>query len=68
MSEPSRAAYVGDRLFEDIFGANRVGMRAVLLPHSQIPANQLGVDGTPDAVIDSLPDLVGVVDGWLAED
>lgn len=68
VSEPSRAAYVGDRLFEDIFGANRVGMRAVLLPHSQIPANQLGVDGTPDAVIESLADLVGVVDSWLAED
>jgi putative hydrolase of the HAD superfamily len=67
VSEPRRAAYVGDRLFEDIFGANRVGMRAVLLPHSQIPPSQLGVDGTPDAVIESLADLVGVVDGWLAE-
>ncbi len=67
VSEPRHAAYVGDRLFEDIFGANRVGMRAVLLPHSRIPPGQLGVDGTPDAVIDSLADLVGVVDGWLAE-
>ncbi|MFL6161027.1 MAG: HAD family hydrolase [Jatrophihabitantaceae bacterium] len=67
VTEPRRAAYVGDRLFEDIFGANRVGMRAVLLPHSAIPANQMGVDGTPDAVINSLAELVGVVDGWLAE-
>jgi len=67
VSEPRRAVYVGDRLFEDIFGANRVGMRAVLLPHSTIPASQLGEDGTPDAVIDSLADLIGVVDDWLAE-
>jgi putative hydrolase of the HAD superfamily len=67
VTEPNRAVYVGDRLFEDIFGANRVGMRAVLLPHSAIPANQLGVDGTPDAIIDSLPDLIGVVDGWLGQ-
>lgn len=67
VTEPDRAAYVGDRLFEDIYGANQVGMRAVLLPHSDIPVNQLGVDGTPDAVIDSLTDLLDVVDGWLAE-
>ena len=67
VTEPSRAVYVGDRLFEDIFGANRVGMRAVLLPHSAIPASQLGVDGTPDAVINSLTELVEVIDGWLAE-
>ena len=67
VTEPERAAYVGDRLFEDIFGANRVGMRAVLLPHSTIPTNQLGVDGTPDAVIDSLAELIDVVDRWLAE-
>jgi putative hydrolase of the HAD superfamily len=67
VTEPSRAVYVGDRLFEDIFGANRVGMRAVLLPHSAIPASQLGTDGTPDAVIDSLADLIEVIDGWLTE-
>ncbi|MDQ2838983.1 MAG: HAD family hydrolase [Actinomycetota bacterium] len=67
VSDPSRAVYVGDRLFEDIYGANRVGMRAVLLPHSTIPAAQLGIDGTPDAVIADLVELVGVIDGWLAQ-
>jgi len=67
VTEPGNAAYVGDRLFEDIYGANRVGMRAVLLPHSTIPASQLGVDGTPDAIIESLTDLLAVVDRWLAE-
>ena len=53
-------------LFEDVFGANRVGMRAVHLPLSTIPANQLGEDGVPDATIDKLSDLIGVIDGWLA--
>ncbi|HTZ43537.1 MAG TPA: HAD family hydrolase [Jatrophihabitans sp.] len=65
--EPERAVYVGDRLFEDIYGANRVGMRAVLLPHSTVPAHQLGAEGTPDAIIQSLGELVGVIDGWLSE-
>ncbi|HJQ01874.1 MAG TPA: HAD-IA family hydrolase [Jatrophihabitans sp.] len=64
--DPSRAVFVGDRLFEDIYGANQVGMRAVLIPHSVIPQHQLGTDGTPDAVIDELGDLLAVIDGWLA--
>ncbi len=59
--------FVGDRLFEDIYGANQIGMRAVLIPHSVIPASQLGTDGTPDAVIDQLADLLPIIDSWLAE-
>jgi putative hydrolase of the HAD superfamily len=65
VTDPARAVFVGDRLFEDIYGANRVGMRAVLLPHSQIPADQLGVDGEPDATIEKLSGLLPVIDGWL---
>ncbi|HEX4728292.1 MAG TPA: HAD hydrolase-like protein, partial [Jatrophihabitans sp.] len=67
VADPAQAVFVGDRLFEDIYGANQVGMRAVLIPHSVIPASQLGTDGTPDAVIDELIDLLPIVDGWLAE-
>jgi putative hydrolase of the HAD superfamily len=67
VSEPGRAVYVGDRLFEDVFGANRVGMHAVLVPHSTIPlAQTTGIEGTPDAVVYELADLVGLIDGWLA--
>lgn len=66
VADPGRAVYVGDRLFEDVFGANRVGMRAVHIPLSTIPSHQLGVDGTPDATIEKLSDLVPVIDGWLA--
>ena len=60
VADPAQAVFVGDRLFEDIYGANQVGMRAVLIPHSVIPASQLGTDGTPDAVIDQLADLLPI--------
>lgn len=66
VSEPSRAVYVGDRLFEDVYGANQVGMRSVFIPHSDIPAHQqTGVEGTPDAVVRELSELVAVIDSWL---
>jgi putative hydrolase of the HAD superfamily len=41
-------------------------MRAVLVPHSAIPAHQqVGTDAVPDAIVSRLSDLVGVVDRWL---
>ena len=44
------AVFVGDRLFDDIWGARNAGMRAVHLPHSDIPAEQVGhTVGEPDA-------------------
>jgi putative hydrolase of the HAD superfamily len=68
VTDAARAVFVGDRLFDDIFGAQRVGMRAVHIPHSDIPAwQQTGVEGTPDAVVHQLSELVSVVDDWLAD-
>jgi len=65
VSDPAEAVYVGDRLFDDIFGAQRAGMRAVLVPHSDIPDWQVGTElGEPDAVIHELSELLDVVDGW----
>jgi HAD superfamily hydrolase (TIGR01509 family) len=64
-SEPSRAVFVGDRPFDDIHGAQQVGMRTVLVPHSAIPDHQLGpVAGDPDGVVQRLRDLLPLVDGW----
>jgi putative hydrolase of the HAD superfamily len=41
-------------------------MRAVFVPHSEIPASQqMPVDVSPDAVIDRLADLIAHVDAWL---
>ena len=59
---PARAVFVGDRPFDDIFGAQRAGMRAVLVPNPLVPAH----DVQPDATIERLLHLPGVIDGWQA--
>jgi putative hydrolase of the HAD superfamily len=65
VTDAARCVFVGDRPFDDIFGARRVGMRTVLLPHSVIPDVQRGhTDGEPDAVIGRLRDLLPLVDTW----
>jgi putative hydrolase of the HAD superfamily len=63
--DAAQAVYVGDRPYEDVHGAQRAGMRAVLLPHSDIPVEQqVPVDVVPDAVVHRLADLLAVVDAW----
>jgi len=65
VADPSRAVYVGDRPYDDVSGAKAVGMRAVLVPHSDIPPlQQVPVDVTPDGVIQRLADLPGLIVGW----
>lgn len=65
VSDPGRCVFVGDRPYDDISGARAIGMRAVLVPHSEIPVSQqVPVDVKPDAVIDRLADLLGHVDSW----
>jgi putative hydrolase of the HAD superfamily len=40
-------------------------MRAILIPHSDIPAEQAGpVAGEPDAVVQRLGEVLDVVDRW----
>jgi putative hydrolase of the HAD superfamily len=68
VNDPAEAVFVGDRPFDDIHGAKSVGMRAVLVPHSTIPAEQHGhTHGEPDAVIERLADLLPVIDAWQGE-
>ncbi|UYM04474.1 HAD family hydrolase [Solicola gregarius] len=58
-------AFVGDRLFDDIWGAASVGMRTIHVPHSTIPADQLGhAVGEPDAVVQRLSEVANVVEHW----
>lgn len=65
VTDPARAVYVGDRPYDDISGAQAVGMRTVLVPHSDIPAEQrVPVDVTPDGVIQRLADLPGLIADW----
>lgn len=67
VADPSRAVFVGDRPFDDIYGAKSTGLRAVLRPNDALPAGFTVVDRhpvEPDAVIQALPELVELVDAW----
>ncbi|MCW2504141.1 MAG: HAD-superfamily hydrolase, subfamily variant 3 [Actinomycetia bacterium] len=66
-TDPARCVFVGDRLFDDIYGARNVGMRAVFVPHSAVPPHQVGHTlGEPDATIHNLGELLPLVDSWRA--
>ena len=63
--DPADAVFVGDRPWDDVSGAQGVGMRAVLVPHSDIPEYQRRpVDREPDAVVHRLAELLPLVDAW----
>lgn len=63
--DPAHCVYVGDRLFDDIHGAEKAGMRTIHVPHSNISADQIGrVEGTPDAVANTLSDVAAIVEKW----
>jgi putative hydrolase of the HAD superfamily len=65
VDDPSACVFVGDRPYDDISGAKAVGMRAVLVPHSDIPAAQRGpASGEPDAVVHRLAELLEHVGRW----
>jgi putative hydrolase of the HAD superfamily len=67
MTDPARCLFVGDRLFDDVWGAQNVGMRAVHIPHSAIPAEQIGhTEGVPDATVHRLAELPALIDSWNA--
>jgi putative hydrolase of the HAD superfamily len=62
-TEPARCVYVGDRLYDDIWGAQNAGLKAIHVPHSLIPAEQVGhSEGTPDAVAHELADVPALVE------
>jgi putative hydrolase of the HAD superfamily len=63
MTDPAECVFVGDRPYDDVHGAKSIGMRAVLVPNSDVPAFS-GVQ--PDAVIPRLAELLGHVDRWSA--
>ena len=56
----AETVFVGDRPFDDIYGAKAVGMRGVLRRDRGVP----DYDIEPDAVIDRLPELLPLVDAW----
>ena len=67
VADPGDAVYVGDRLFDDIYGAGSAGMRTIHIPHSDIPPEQVGHTlGRPDAVVHSLREIPDVVAAWAS--
>jgi len=66
VTDPTRCVYVGDRLFDDIWGAHQAGMRAIHVPHSTIPVEQHGhTEGEPDAFAHALAEIPDIVRRWL---
>jgi len=61
MTDPGECVYVGDRPYDDVHGAKSMGMRAVLVPHSDVPPFAAAV---PDAVITRLSELASHLDAW----
>jgi putative hydrolase of the HAD superfamily len=60
-SDPARCVFVGDRPFDDVHGAQRAGLRAVLVPNSDVPPYASAV---PDAVISRLAELPALLAAW----
>jgi len=60
VADPSRAVFVGDRPYDDVWGAQQAGLKGVLRSNDLMPA----YDVEPDGVIDSLPELLPLIDSW----
>ena len=63
VADPGRCVYVGDRLYDDIWGAGNAGLRTIHIPHSIIPSEQVGhAEGEPDAVAHELAEIPQILD------
>jgi HAD superfamily hydrolase (TIGR01509 family) len=60
VADPSTVVFVGDRPYDDVWGAQQLGMKAVLRPNPAVPAH----DVEPDAVIQRLTELPDLVEAW----
>jgi putative hydrolase of the HAD superfamily len=59
---PAEAVFVGDKLRVDVFGPQKIGMRAILLASPyRVEADP---EITPDAHISTIAELPGVIESW----
>lgn len=63
--EPGEAAYVGDSLYFDVWGAQQAGLRGVWIKAE--PPSSKDPTIIPDAIIHNLPELLPLVDQWRGE-
>ena len=61
VTRPQDCVYVGDRPFDDVYGAHQAGLHTVLIPNSDVPAF---AQAEPDATIRRLGELIAVIDRW----
>jgi putative hydrolase of the HAD superfamily len=59
--DPARCVFVGDRPYDDVHGAKSAGMRAVLVPNSDVPPFDAA---EPDALINRLAELRPLIESW----
>jgi putative hydrolase of the HAD superfamily len=64
VQDPARAVFVGDRPYDDVFGALQSGLRGVLRTNPMVPS----YDVEPTAVIGSLPELLPLIARWQEAD
>jgi len=64
VTDPARCVFVGDRPYDDVYGAQRAGMRAVLVPHSDVPPYAAA---EPDAIVHRISDLRPLLESWSAQ-
>lgn len=64
---PDEAAYVGDSLYFDVWGAQRAGLRGIWIEQARrwLPD---GIEVTPDATIRRLPELLEIIESWRDHD
>ena len=60
-TEPTETVFVGDRLFDDVTGAQGVGMRAV---HTRQFRADVDPTIVPDVTIDRLSELPPILERW----
>lgn len=62
--KPEEALFVGDTIDHDIEGANRVGMRTVLIdePTTVFPKSGFKLEAKPDYTITEIPELLEIVE------
>jgi putative hydrolase of the HAD superfamily len=60
IDDPAAAAFVGDRPYDDIWGAQQAGLHTVLVANDHAPA----WDVSPDATIATLAELPAVIETW----
>jgi putative hydrolase of the HAD superfamily len=62
VDDPALAVFVGDRAYDDVWGAKQAGLKGVLRRNPSVP----GFEVQPDGVITALPELLPLVKGWCS--